>query len=260
MRSVTVVLNGFKRQKTLARQVQSLKSQSYPVEKIMYWNLQSNDSEFIPDYEFLQMEGIEYATVSHDYGVWGRFTFALNSSSEFICIMDDDIVPGSYYIENCIACYEKRPGIYGTLGSSANFKNLYGWKGEQSKYPEEVMYLYQTWFMPREVLHSFWSEIISDDLTKNRHIGEDMRVSAAAKKFHGLNTYVVPHPADDTQWWGNIVGDQYGLDEYAVHLNPEMQVAMERYFRFSKKGGLIGPIQSWINKTFGGLLGNYPKK
>lgn len=241
MKTVTVILNGFKRQATLAEQIQSLKAQSYPIDKIMYWNLKSDNPQFQPDYGLLVREAIEYAETSHDYGVWGRFTFALNATTDFVCIMDDDIVPGRRYIENCLNSYEKQPGIYGTLGTcfiKAGGGTTYGWREVKNSEPKQVNYLYQTWFMPREVIHVFWSELISEHLTKRRHIGEDIHLSLMARKYLGLKSYVVPHPANNKEFWGNITDVKYGLDEFAVHLNPELRVAMDDYFRFAQTQGL----------------------
>ncbi len=241
MKTVTVVLNGFKRQFTLAEQIESLKAQSYPIKKIMYWNLFSEDPKFKPDYELLRRESIEYAETTHDYGVWGRFSFALNATTDFVCIMDDDIIPGRRYIENCIMSYERQPGIYGAFGTCFNHAGggtNYGWREARNWTAKQVNYLYQTWFMPREALHVFWSEMISEALTKHRHIAEDIHLSLMAKKYLGLRSYVVPHPENDRELWGNIAELKYGLDEFAVHLNPELREAMDQYFCHAQGQGL----------------------
>jgi|GEM_PF-5736949 len=232
-KTVTVVLNGYKRQISLAEQLESLALQSFPVDRIMYWNLKSNASRYQPDYQLLAKMGVETAETSHDYGVWGRFSFALNSNSDFICMMDDDIVPGQRYIENCMACYEKQAGIYGTLGSafsrSTNELMNFGWKECHNPAPVHVNYLYQTWFMPRKALNAFWSEPVAEHRTQNRHMAEDIHLSLMAQTKLGLKTFVAPHPIEEPQLWGNIAKEKYGLDIHAVHLKPEMQVAMKAY-------------------------------
>ncbi len=241
MKTVTVVLNGFKRQFTLPEQVASIKTQTYPIKKIMYWNLSSEDSAYKPDYDLLRRESIEYAETSHDYGVWGRFTFALNATTDFICIMDDDILPGRRYIENCVNSYQLQPGIYGAFGTCFRRDGggiHYGWKETHNWTARQVNYLYQTWFMPREALSAFWAEVISEARTKNRHIAEDIHISLMAKKYLGLRSYVVPHPENDRELWGNTAGLKYGLDEHAVHLNPELRAAMEDYFSYAIHEGL----------------------
>jgi len=249
MKTVTVVLNGYKRQNTLAEQIEKLKNQTHPIEKIFYFNLKSNDPQFTPDYELLAREGIEYAETSHHYGVWGRFTFALNATTDFVCIMDDDIAPGKKYIENCVKSYEKQPGVYGTLGSAVDPKTKqfcnYGWKENNNDKAVQVNYLYQTWFMPREVLHAFWSEMVPEDLTRKRRIGEDMTVSLMAKKKLGLKSYVAPHPSNDQDLWGNIIGHKYGVDDFAVHLNSDLQIAMRKYLDHAIKSGLELPGDKW---------------
>ena len=115
MKTITVILNGFKRQHTLKEQITALKNQTYPIEKIMYWNLK--DPSFKPDYKLLEKENIEYADTSHDYGTWGRLSFAMNATTDFVCIMDDDVIPGPRYLENCINTYQKTPGVLGMMGS-----------------------------------------------------------------------------------------------------------------------------------------------
>lgn len=249
MKTVTVVLNGFKRHNTLAEQIESLKNQTYPITKIMYFNFKSTDPQFTPDYALLVREGVEYAETSHDYGVWGRFTFALNATTDFVCIMDDDITPGKKYIENCIASYDKQPGVYGTMGSIFDAKTKqvlnYGWKDINNDAAVQVNYLYQTWFMPREVLHAFWSEMIPENLLNKRRIGEDMTVSLMAKKKLGLKSYVVRHPSDDKDLWGNTIEHKYGMDDFAVHLNPELQQAMGKFLNFSIRAGLEVPGYKW---------------
>lgn len=240
--TVTVVLNGFRRQHTLGEQIAALKSQSHPIQKIMYWNLKSNARRYQPDYKLLLKEDIEYAETSHDYGVWGRFSFALNANTAFVCIIDDDIMPGKDYIKNCVQCFQDKPGIYGALGNainkSNNRKSLFGWKGRHNETVQQVNYLYQTWFMPLQALNAFWSRPVPEKLSKNRHIAEDIHLSLMAKKQLNLNTYVVPHPAGNKRKWGNITGHSHGLDAYAVHLNAELRNGMDMYLEYAFSQGL----------------------
>src|SRR5690606_25281842 len=102
----------------------------------------------------------------------------------------------------------------------------------------QVNYLYQTWFMPREALHAFWSEMRPEDLTRNRRCGEDINLTLMAKKVLGLKTYVVPHPPDNREYWGNVIGDEYNNDEFAIHLDPVMLDAMRRFFKFATLAGM----------------------
>ena len=221
--TVTAVLNGFKRQKTLPAQIAALKNQTYKLSRIMYWNLKSDNPEYQPDYELLKREGIEYAETSHDYGVWGRFSFALNANTDFICIMDDDVIPGPGYIQNCMETYGKQPGVLGMMGSVIVEENRkwiqYGWRDINNVKPVQVMYLYQSHFFPTKVLQAFWYEIPQPELICNRRIGEDMHLTYVAQKYFKMNAYVVPHPKDNRNIWGNIVGEKYGKDEHAVHLS-----------------------------------------
>jgi hypothetical protein len=242
MKTVTVILNGFRRYHTLPAQIEVLKNQSYPIEKIMYWNLKSDHPKLQPDYELLAKAGVELGETTHDYGVWGRFSFALNAKTDFICVIDDDIIPGKRYIENCISSYEKQPGIYGTMGSviqkNTNRWIQYGWRDINNQDIKQVNYLYQTWFFPRESLHAFWSSPLPEDRLQNRRIGEDIHMSLMSQKWFGLKTYLVPHPSNNKELWGNTSGEEHGIDEFAVHLNPDMQRSMIEYLNFAINNGM----------------------
>ena len=56
-----------------------------------------------------------------NYGVWARFAFALNSTSDYVCVFDDDTIPSEKWFENCINCIEnENNGLYGTIGVTFN--------------------------------------------------------------------------------------------------------------------------------------------
>ena len=44
------------------------------------------------------------------------FEIAKKAKNEFVCIIDDDTIPGSMWIENCFSEFNKKEGLYGTCG------------------------------------------------------------------------------------------------------------------------------------------------
>lgn len=249
MKTVTVILNGYKRKHTLKKQIESLKNQSYPIERIVYFTLKSDYPE---DYEYLRQENIELIECSNNYGVYGRFSIALNFESDFIYIMDDDIIPGSNFIKTCVECCSKVPGVYGSSGlrrrEDADFNQLHNlfdffgwiqvmWGNEGNLEPVKVSYLCNGWFFPRQVLFDFWREGIYSDISVNRKVAEDMHLSYTAWKYSGLCSYVVPQNKYDLTNHGNICGLDYSEDEYAIHRDEKLlQIMNNNFLTYCEKG------------------------
>lgn len=242
MKTVTVILNGFKRKHTLKQQIESLKNQSYPIERIVYFTLKS---DVLEDYEYLRKENVELIECSNNYGVYGRFSIALNFDSDFIYIMDDDIIPGSNFIKTCVHCCLNKTGIYGSSGlrrrKDADFNQLHDlfdffgwiqvwWGNEGNLEPVEVSYLCNGWFFPSYVLHDFWREGIFKGLASDRKIAEDMHLSYTAWKYSGIKSYVVPQHKYDHSMHGNICGVDYSEDESAIHLDETLLKKMNDNF------------------------------
>ena len=126
---ISVVLTKYKRTHLFDEQIKSIKSQSIKVDEILICD----------------------NTVTNN-GVWERFNIARQAKNEFVCIIDDDTIPGSKWIENCFNEFNKREGIYGTCGYLFNSKKKYennykrvGWCNPNKKVTQ-VDYVVHNWF------------------------------------------------------------------------------------------------------------------
>ena len=90
---ISVVLTKYKRTHLFEEQVRSIENQSVHIDEILVCDNTSNNK-----------------------GVWERFNVAKKAKNEFVCIIDDDTIPGSLWIENCFSEFWKQPGLYGTCG------------------------------------------------------------------------------------------------------------------------------------------------
>ena len=89
--SVTVILNGYKRP-YLKEQLEAINNQTVKVDETLLWY--NNPGEgYEVDYEV--MSQVPTALCNTNFGVWARFAFAFMAKSEYICIFDDDTVPGT---------------------------------------------------------------------------------------------------------------------------------------------------------------------
>ena len=198
--SITVVLNGYKRQEFLNYQIDSVKRQSIPPKEILIWN--NGDYIDFKDFE----EDIFIANSSKNFGVWSRFSFALNAETEYICVLDDDTMPGKLFFENCLSTMQISPGLLGARGLRFLSKNRYqphksfGWDNPNEEL-KVVDIVGHAWFFKREWLSYFWREL--PQCNASRLVGEDIHFSYTLQKYAGIKTIVPPHPFKNKDYWGS---------------------------------------------------------
>ena len=170
-------------------------------------------------------------------GVWARFTFALNSSTEFIVVFDDDTIPGHRWIENCLN--HSHLGLLGTIGLQYHDKNHYmnhvrfGWANPNPE-PVQVDIVGHSWFFKREWLSVYFSEL--QPLNGFSFFGEDIHFSYTLQKYLSIPTYVPPHPHDDWNKWGSLNG-WLGQDQHALSMEPNAASKWDTPFHYYLKKG-----------------------
>lgn len=229
--NITVILNSFKRPQFLQEQIESINSQTLKPKEIMIWN---NN----PD-QTITYSNITIANSNKNFGVWSRFAYALNAKTEYICIFDDDTIPGNQWLENCCTTIKSNEGLLGTIGLIFENKESYyphkryGWDGNIDD-AKRVDIVGHSWFFKREWLSYFWME---SPIERFNLVGEDMHFSYAIQKHLGLNTYVPPHPKNNKNLWGSIKGMKYGTSSGGVsHNNKNLKQMVEYYKILQNKG------------------------
>tara|TARA_Y100000589_G_scaffold218356_1_gene205984 strand:- start:9389 stop:10285 length:897 start_codon:yes stop_codon:yes gene_type:complete len=256
MSEITVVLNVFKRLHNLQKQIDALNSQTIKPNKILIWK---NKSEQDLPSKILSQALV--AQNNYNYGVWARFAFALNANTKYICIFDDDTIPGKKWFQNCLTTMENCEGLLGTRGLRFKSKYRYspndgfGWDNPSSEI-KRVDIVGHSWFFKREWLTAFWRELPSID--RSHIAGEDIHFSYTLQKYFGLNTFVPPHPNDDKEMWGSIPNyaismgnDNEGIsskDDSIIRFNNALKFYTDKGFKLCfedeinfKKELIIGP-------------------
>ena len=269
---ITVVLNAFKRQQYLQKQINCVLSQTVPAQKILVW---SNGVKL--DIEN-SGEQVVIANNSENFGVWSRFTYALNAETEYICMLDDDTFPGNRFFENCLKQMSIEPALLGARGLRflSNYRyhpfRSFGWDSPNEK-AEVVDIVGHAWFFKREWLSAFWHEL--PPLGSSRLVGEDMHFSAMLQKYLGIKTMVPPHPVSDYSLWGSDpeLAVLLGTSKEAVSQGEEallkFDAALKRYTengfslckddeKTASPGVVIGPGVTRI-KFIKKLASRYPK-
>jgi cellulose synthase/poly-beta-1,6-N-acetylglucosamine synthase-like glycosyltransferase len=242
MNEVTVILSGYKRLYALEQQYEAILNQSIKSDLFFWTNLTENSLQ-IPQYIIDNC----YSVISNsNFGVWGRFAIALNVVTPYVCIIDDDTIPGSRWIENCLNTIKQYNGIITTRGVKMNNNKdksypmpesytAHGWCNPNEDVLQVDMGCH-CWFFNKNILRAFWGEMPE---TIPMNYGEDMHLSYVAQKYFGLGTYVAPHPVDNLDLWGSMpdTAQKYGTDSAAISWNNEANIGMNRYWNFIRNNG-----------------------
>ena len=249
-KTVTVILNGYKRNH-LKEQVEAIDKQTHPVEEIFYW--QNTVDGFAYDEDtYCNLNSV---LSNYNYGVWARFTYALNARTDYVCVIDDDTIPGSKWIENCVNTYETHSGLLGGIG--LRFKNSNyeldttsdgkywrcGWDswrpdnnivGNVEK-PTQVDIVGHSWFFSRDLLSVLWREI--PDKSWTMLCGEDIHFSHMIQKYTDFKTWVPAHPPNDKSMWSSLKALEYGGDHLATANTTVQTGEMAKYLSYCVDNG-----------------------
>lgn len=257
MTTITAVLNGFRRPQNLNEQVSVLESQTVKPAEILVWHNAPGTSDIA------QNTAISSRTVSaysnKNFGVWARFAFALNARTEYVAVFDDDTIPGSRWLENCLETMNKREALLGTIGllysdpppaksEQVSYYNAFtkiGW-GSQNEEATEVDFVGHAWFFKRAWLSTFWRELPDPNVWL---CGEDMHFSFMLQKYLGIPTIVPPHPKGRREVWGSLDAIEKGRDAHSLwESNPTdgtaqpFRASMDAWFIRQRRAGwkLVG--------------------
>jgi hypothetical protein len=236
---ITCILNVYKRPHCLKEQLEAVLSQTLPPKKIIIYKNYTEGILTLPNdvLELAFKNNVTIVNSSENYGVWARFAIALLAKTTYVCIFDDDTIPGKKWFENCYTTILKVNGLLGTIGvilvpSKEKYimKMRYGWDGCNEEIVQ-VDVVGHSWFFKREWLAHLWS--IVPDYEFMNVSGEDMGFSYALQKV-GINTYVPPHPKDDLEMYGSIPDKawKYGMEPHCISFNEWSKFdKMYKYYR-----------------------------
>jgi len=236
--NLTVVLNGYRRPHVLKEQYEAIMSQTIKPHEVYFWRNHAPMQNFDKSVVDKCVSFVGNANL----GVWARFAFALTAKTKYVCVFDDDTIPGNRWIENCILTNKQHRGLHGTIGvvfdSDKGYAGPYhriGWDGPNETVGEADI-VGHSWFFERELLTAFWRELPDPKFDR---AGEDIHFSYMLQKHLGLGTYVPPHPKDDKSLWGSLPdkAHRYGVDAAAISVDPAGLARMNEYVMLCKNGG-----------------------
>ena len=109
---VDVVLSAYKRTEVLSQQLDAIKNQTLRPRRIFLYQdaVKPGEQKVVIDEKILEQFD-DYEIAETNGGVWKRFEYAAKKTlSPYVCIFDDDTIPGSRWLENCHMHMEQKGG------------------------------------------------------------------------------------------------------------------------------------------------------
>ena len=227
---ITAILNVYRRyHQTFEKQVKALSNQTIPPKHIWTWQNKAPEKANIQ-----RPKKTVLVNSSYNFFYHGRFALALLAQpyTEYVAILDDDIIPGKQWFENCLNCMKEKPGLYVAVGRRLSPGTVedkktqwVGWRGPNEEITE-LDYGGHCWFLKTDWLRYFWMEPqISFENA------EDIQLSFALQKNAGIPTYAPPHPKDNQELWSNTIGWFYGRQKVASHKSPPTKLTKKDWFK-----------------------------
>ena len=231
---VSVVLTTYKKPDALEQQLEAIEKQSLMPKEIFLYKDGINADYSIELKKKLIERFSNVKICENNTGVWPRFDYARTTHSDYVCIFDDDTIPGYRWLENCHANMMEQEGVYGAIGIVVNDYKKYpyagfykvGWLRPCTR-RIEVDFVGHSWFIKREYLDYMFDG--TEKYQQFKRAAEDMCLSFKCQQ-HGIKTFIPPHPYYDNAFWGSQVktGLQYGNASTAISQSSEGCINMRK--------------------------------
>lgn len=210
---VTVLLTVFKR-KTLNLQLEALARQTVAPKHIVVYH----DCNFrkIPKKKLLR-QGIQVTENSFNTKFHGRFAYLLNARTEWVTVLDDDIIPGPRCLESYLDQAQKLDAIVGGMGRIARsnpHRESLEQPGDVGIRPDPVLvdFVGHMWFLRKRNLYDMFAY---EPVTYET--GEDMHLCFSSKLRSGTPAYVAGQPSLEHSCDTSM--NKYADDDVAAYLS-----------------------------------------
>ncbi|KAI0528812.1 hypothetical protein KFK09_001355 [Dendrobium nobile] len=251
---ITVILNHFKR-KTLCAQLNSLLNQTLPFHHVWVLSFGSpNELSLRRIVESYNNSRISFISSSYDFKYYGRFQMALQTESDFVYIIDDDMIPGRKMMEILahIGGIEKyKNSVLGSIGRILPFRQKdftfpsyrkFRTKETGLYLPDpaynitvnkivQVDFLSSSWFLSTNLVKTLFVETPMTFMT-----GEDLHLSYQLQKYRNAGSFVLPVDPNDKETWGDSEHRLAYVSETTVIFKDIIQVRDDQWWRALSNG------------------------
>lgn len=250
---ISVILTAWMRPQYLDEQVRSVFEQTVPPHEVILWyNQPSRLLGILRRKHFVRFEyseKVRQIVCNYNFGVFPRFALACCLESEYICIFDDDTIPGVKWFENCLSYVDRERCILGTIGLRIlsleptyvkTEKPRMGWEAGNDRV-EFVDFVGHSWFFRREWAKFFWAE---EPLLTS--FGEDIHFCSMLQR-EGIRSACPPHPAFDSALWGSLYPKR-GIDRVAISCSADRSKDYLRVVEYEISKGFAPAFFKTIEK------------
>lgn len=210
--SWSAIITLWKRSGYLDEQITSIKSQTIPPEEIF---IIQNEAHLQFDASMFGNNPPIHVITSSLNSLYTRFILGYLSCSEYICVFDDDVIPGEEWIQNCFCCSHKHNALVGPSGRVAAINNEPAWtsiESYESVKDELCDWVCNSYFFKRD-----WIQYLHmNERPEKAHMTyDDIHFAASLRAFGGITAAV---PAQDLEK-PRTLGHQkrsYGHDSHAL--------------------------------------------
>lgn len=251
---VTVILNHFKR-KTLCSQLDSLLHQTVPFHHVWVVSFGSpNEISLKRIVDSYNDSRISFISSDYDFKYYGRFQMALQTESDFVYILDDDMIPGTRMLEilTHVGGTEKYGNaVLGSIGRILPFRQkdftFPSYRKFKSKeaglyLPDpayditverivQVDFLSSSWFLSADLVKTLFVEKPFTFMT-----GEDLHLSYQLQKYRNAGSYVLPVDPNDKETWGDSEHRLAYVSETTVIFKDIVQVRDDQWWKALSTG------------------------
>ncbi|XP_020112573.1 uncharacterized protein LOC109727091 [Ananas comosus] len=256
---IAVILNHFKR-KTLCAQLDSLLNQTLPFHQVWVLSFGSpNELSLRRIVEGYNNSRISFISSSYDFKYYGRFQMALQTESDFVYIVDDDMIPGKKMLEilaHVGGTDKYKNAVLGSIGRILPFRQkdftFPSYRKFRSKeaglyLPDpaydiaverivQVDFLSSSWFLSADLIKTLFIETPFTFMT-----GEDLHLSYQLQKYRNAGSFVLPADPNDKETWGDSEHRLAYVSETTVIFKDIVQVRDDQWW----KALTTGYITQW---------------
>jgi glycosyltransferase involved in cell wall biosynthesis len=237
---ISVIITAWMRPQYLEEQVERILNQSIsPHEIILWYNSPQKKLGIFERKKLMNFKNDRYVKkiiCDHNFGIIPRFTIASFMEGEYICIFDDDTMPGERWFENCMNYIDHEKVICGTIGIRYLSKNelktekpRMGWEA-MNKEIQYVDLVGHSWFFRREWARFFW-----DEEPISHKFGEDVHFCAMLQR-HSIRAACPPHPFQKKSLWGSLK-PELGVDKVAISCSSDKSAEFWKVIRHEIERG-----------------------
>ena len=205
MSNLSVILTAYKRD-YFEEQIPAILNQTLKPVQIYIWQ----NGNHIDIEKYRDKYGVKLVRSDENFSFYSRFVFAHLMKTEYVAILDDDIIPGRKWLENCMKLCREKKCIVGANGRSWNYqRNKYDGFGDHQLYREmKVDFVGHCWFFRREWLKYIW---MIEPYTYDN--GEDIHFCYCAKHFGNIDSYICGRKT--LEECADLTNNKYGTDDLA---------------------------------------------